>query len=1135
MFVYPKKWLMVALFLISMFSFLFIQNNITPPQSVHAMNATMIVNSPGNEADANLNDGICATANGNCTLRAAIEQANTAPGEDRIEFDPVITSVNAADFSVEGDEPLIINGKGLVTITNPGEANAAFKITSTDNQITGVSITGFPIGIIIEGNQTLIGTANTTTTNDVQFVNNETALDVSASGTRIRNVTIASNAEQIQAGMGIQAFRGSMIIEYSHISNQDVGIKAYLPNGDVTIENSTFTNNNTALDVEDNPAGTRKLTARANTFTNNKKLAINTLHIQLDFQANTFTHNTTHIAVNKSLFGYIYNNSFSQGEFGLVLIESSDFELSENLFDSVENTTALIADSTNINFHNNTLNTNMVALQVRTTSKITIADNYMDSAPNSGFVNFVNIEGSDDVAVLNNKIIGNGQIEYGLLVENITSSGAGVTIAGNTVVDFAKTNLHVENVDSIDLNNNIIGLNSAGDLMIARNNGRGIHLRNVPGGQVYSNVISAVDTALYLDNVSDLQINHNFIGTDITGMRDFPNDGHGIYLRNTNNLEIAANLISANELHGVFVAATAENIAIQYNIIGLNADGSADFGNERNGIYVSGASISGIAILGNTISANGQYGIWLQNNRRPVLSPNYEISLNMIGTSRNGFTAFGNSLGGVFISNVGNVEVSQNIISGNAGSGVDISSNSERVQISGNIIGQTHALSLNPMTLDASVTTMATIPETLLQDARGNPLGNTEHGIYVHGTTEDINIGALTCIEREQFSIYLRYSFCTRNSSAGMTNYIAFNDGDGVRVADDGLGIVYRNSIHDNEGLAINLVGDIGIDPLREGTSEGANSLVSPIVITDATRQNGYLYVTYDSYFANTQQNIHSIDFYASSSCPGNGSGNAETFLVRADLQSSRSNPYEIVIPNTDANYLTAIVHVGSMGNSEVSDCFPLSPILTSNQGNRFEETVCTLTTVADPTTVRVGPGEKRGVFTTLSSGQTLEATTQLTLADGSAWWQLNQSDVPGGVSANELWLSKNEVQASDCDDLPEGEAPPVIAPILPTVTPAVIVEDGSPLPPSGNNPPPCYSVGVSHSPSALGSVNLSGTACAGGYITGTSVSAQATPNGGVVFIRWEGSCIGGSSTSASINFTITESCSLTTYWSYIN
>ncbi|MDP8992965.1 MAG: hypothetical protein M3N31_07965, partial [Actinomycetota bacterium] len=46
---------------------------------------TFVVNSTGDQADA-VGNGVCATAAGTCTLRAALSEANRNPGHDTVAF-----------------------------------------------------------------------------------------------------------------------------------------------------------------------------------------------------------------------------------------------------------------------------------------------------------------------------------------------------------------------------------------------------------------------------------------------------------------------------------------------------------------------------------------------------------------------------------------------------------------------------------------------------------------------------------------------------------------------------------------------------------------------------------------------------------------------------------------------------------------------------------------------------------------------------------------------------------------------------------------------------------------------------------------------------------------------------------------
>ncbi|MEM7275908.1 MAG: putative Ig domain-containing protein, partial [Actinomycetota bacterium] len=79
------------------------------PNSDRAVNGPtpMVVNSTSDEWDANLNNGVCNTPSGGCSLRAAILQANANPGPDIIHF------------AIPGNGPHTINlGSSLPTLND---------------------------------------------------------------------------------------------------------------------------------------------------------------------------------------------------------------------------------------------------------------------------------------------------------------------------------------------------------------------------------------------------------------------------------------------------------------------------------------------------------------------------------------------------------------------------------------------------------------------------------------------------------------------------------------------------------------------------------------------------------------------------------------------------------------------------------------------------------------------------------------------------------------------------------------------------------------------------------------------------------------------------------------------------------
>jgi CSLREA domain-containing protein len=101
--------------------------------------ATFIVSSTGDAGDANLSDGVCDDGGGNCTLRAAIEQANARAGLDNIHFG--ITGAGPHTIQPGTDlpaitDPVIIDGytrSGASANTNaPNQGTNAVLMVALD-------------------------------------------------------------------------------------------------------------------------------------------------------------------------------------------------------------------------------------------------------------------------------------------------------------------------------------------------------------------------------------------------------------------------------------------------------------------------------------------------------------------------------------------------------------------------------------------------------------------------------------------------------------------------------------------------------------------------------------------------------------------------------------------------------------------------------------------------------------------------------------------------------------------------------------------------------------------------------------------------------------------------------------------
>ncbi len=134
-------------------------------EALAAANVTpMVVNSTSDEWDANLNNGICNTPSGVCSLRAAILQANVNPGPDVIHFNipgagphrinlgdrlPTISD-SSGGLLIDGyTQPgasantldRLSNASIKVEVYGPGfNSDVSFVISSADNTIRGLSI-----------------------------------------------------------------------------------------------------------------------------------------------------------------------------------------------------------------------------------------------------------------------------------------------------------------------------------------------------------------------------------------------------------------------------------------------------------------------------------------------------------------------------------------------------------------------------------------------------------------------------------------------------------------------------------------------------------------------------------------------------------------------------------------------------------------------------------------------------------------------------------------------------------------------------------------------------------------------------------------------------------------------------------
>ncbi|MEZ6086567.1 MAG: choice-of-anchor Q domain-containing protein [Pirellulaceae bacterium] len=210
---------------------------------LQAQSQQFIVDSSGDGGDANLGDGLAQDADGNTTLRAAVEEANAVAGADTIAFDETLQD------SIPGDE--------FFSITVGSELRLVESVAITGFEDIPVSISGADQTRIITaggpGEQTFTleglvlargngeGSGNDGVGGAVSL---DIALDGSNDTLNIRDSTIR-NSSATNSGGGISS-DGNTNIERSAIVNNNStnGAGAVLvQNNRTTIVNSTISGN----------------------------------------------------------------------------------------------------------------------------------------------------------------------------------------------------------------------------------------------------------------------------------------------------------------------------------------------------------------------------------------------------------------------------------------------------------------------------------------------------------------------------------------------------------------------------------------------------------------------------------------------------------------------------------------------------------------------------------------------------------------------------------------------------------------------------------------------------------------------------------------------------------------------------
>ncbi len=466
---------------------------------------------------------------------------------------------------------------------------------------------------------------------------------------------------------------------------------------------------------------------------------------------------------------------------------------------------------------------------------------------------------------------------------------------------------------------NYIGTDISGTVVLG-NSGSGLHLygainstiggtdaatRNIIGGSSEHGVLidAAIDFYGFTGASTGNVIRGNYIGTDVTGTRDFGNAGDGVQISAgaTGNFigGTAAgegNLISANDENGVLFENAGDGNLVQGNSIGVDATGNVGLGNSLLGVRVqdtNNTTIGGTAAGAGNIISGSAHGVGIATVTGPSTNGTI-VQGNLIGLGADGQSDVGNAGFGVFVDgSVGAVEGTliggsaagaRNVISGNGSSGVFVTgANAANTTIAGNSIGTditgTLARGNSGDGIDLSNGNNSRIGGAMAgagnlisgNGLSGIAVGSPSIGSTIQGNligTDVTGTQALANYEGVRLSApVLLGTDGDGANDAAEANTIAFNTAEGVVTFGHGV-MVRGNSIHSNGGL--------GIDSLDDGvTANGSGVQDFPLFTSvqggGATRVQGSV--------TGPASSVLVLDFYADTTADPNGYGEGRRSL----------------------------------------------------------------------------------------------------------------------------------------------------------------------------------------------------------------------------------------------------------------
>jgi uncharacterized repeat protein (TIGR01451 family) len=376
-------------------------------------------------------------------------------------------------------------------------------------------------------------------------------------------------------------------------------------------------------------------------------------------------------------------------------------------------------------------------------------------------------------------------------------------------------------------------------------------------------IVNFTGSAVVLNSASSgNQVVANYLGLSASAGVEGAN-GTGISILGSSNNTIggtssrSANVISGNTVDGLLINAgggSASGNDVYGNLIGTNPAGTLAVPNGGCGIDLIAASGTGIGFAaagsGNVISGNAGAGIELLANTTGSVIQN-----NVIGLALDAASALGNGGDGIYLSDspsnqIGGTDaIEANLIASNGGDGVNAQGNSSQTLVEGNYIGTNITTTLNR--------------------------GNGDNGVELGSSSNTIG-----------------------GTVAGAGNTIDFNgagkSGSGVQLVGSPTGdAILTNSIYDNAVLGINL-GDGPTANHQPGTPGPNNYQNYPVLI--GAQSDGASTTVQGKLNAAPNTN-YLIQFFCSATASSSGFGQGQTLIGACNAQTTDTGLATFLFP----------------------------------------------------------------------------------------------------------------------------------------------------------------------------------------------------------------------------------------------